>query len=141
MNTIAPIKTASRYGYSPTSRQVYHLKSQRRLKRMWSQKGEYVILTDDTGNRVRYYLDAPDLRPVGDPLASELVRPIPDYPDYVLTPYGAVWRVKGDRLRKPMLVGEHSRNGVDYVQIRNKFGKRHNHNVKTLVSRIWPEDE
>lgn len=138
VNELKPIAGTEHYGLSPSGH-VYNTKTGRRLKRRWTgTRFATTILLPNGEPRILYH-DTVTLSGNHACRLPEDLRPIPDYPNYAVSPYGAIWRIAGEREFKPHIVAEYDRNGVSYVQLRNKFGKRHNKRVKLLVNLVWPE--
>lgn len=134
------IKGASKYGVS-SSGYVYHLRKGKQLTRFWSPaRGNYSIVQADDGRRCRAYISDSGAEIASDSTQTpDDLKMIPNYPNYAITPYGAVWRVSGIRNPKPHIVTEHIRGESSYVQLRNKFGKRHNRKVSDLLKLTWPD--
>jgi hypothetical protein len=64
---------------------------------------------------------------------------IPEYPNYGITPYGAVWRIQGKRKVTPHMVREEARGNLAFVQLVHTSGKRHNKCVVKLLKQIWDD--
>ena len=132
-------KGASKYGLS-SSGYIYHLRKGKQLARFWSpSRGNYSVVQSDDGRRCRAYISDSGVEIVSDSTQTpDDLKTIPNYPNYAITPYGAVWRVSGIRNPRPHIVTEHLRGKSSYVQLRNKFGKRHNLKVDHLIDLVWP---
>lgn len=123
---LLPIAGASEYGITADG-WVYNTRTGRRLTRKWYGNRWHTTIRDDGGRAC--VLD--HARRSVLPSSVDDVRPIPDYPKYSITPYGAVYR-------DGRLLADHERHGRRYVRLMNKFGRRHNKRVDTLVAAVWP---
>jgi len=138
--TFTPIKGASDYGLSPRG-YIYNVKTKRRLKRHWiSNQWHSTVVTDD-GRSIRVSHENPDARTLH--LPTDTYVPVPDFPDYVVTPYGAVWKVKnlrGPRSRQPFMVTEYyHRKHQPYVRLRGKHGKQCHVPVSRIMDHCFPK--
>jgi len=138
MSHFKPISGTYRYVISEDS-YVYNVDTGRRLQRRWAgtERGWYTTLFHESGITVRYYHNDGVLHLPHKMEPPDDVSPIPNYPNYGVTRYGAVWRIGGSRNVRPHIVTEHERGQHAYVQIRNKYGKRHNKRVDHLVEAVW----
>ena len=118
---------------------VYNTKTKKRLTRTWVDSGWQTQVKTDDGTIVRVYHDDPDARTRT--LPPDSYTPIPDYPDYVVTPYGAVWKVRnliGRCGRHPFIVQESYRGNQPYVRLRSKEGKKHNIPLSRIMETCYP---
>lgn len=136
--TLEEIRGARDYSLTNTN-YVYNNQTNKRLTRYWSPRGYYTTIRSDGGRPCRFYHDDKHLRLPEETPIPKNIRSIPDYPNYGVTSYGAVWRISGARNTRPHIVTEQDRNNTPYVQIRNKYGKRHNKKVSQLVGQVWPD--
>ena len=93
----------------------------------------------DDGSIRRIRHDDPDSRTRT--LPHDSYTPIPDYPDYAVTPYGAVWKVAnliGRCGRHPFIVREFYFYKKPYVKLRNAEGKRHNVPMSRIMRLVAP---
>lgn len=132
------IEGARDYSLTDTNH-VYNNQTNKRLTRYWSSRGYYTTIRSDGGRPCRFYHQERQLKLPETTSLPKNIRTIPDYPNYGVTPYGAVWRISGTRNIRPHIVTEQDRGVTPYVQIRNKYGKRHNKKVSGLVEQVWPE--
>lgn len=136
--TFQPIAGASDYALSSNGF-VYNTKTNRRLSRSWSGAGWRTQIKTDDGTNV--HLDHADPDSCTRTLPRDSYTPIPDYPDYAVTPYGAVWKVKnlrGARGRHPFIVQVSYRGNQPYVRLKNTEGRKHNIPMSRIMSTCFP---
>jgi hypothetical protein len=118
---------------------VFNTKTSRRMKRYWCHNRKSYnsrILSDSGKQEVLWHSDPHvGLQMAADAFAGFEV--IPSFSDYLLAPHGAVWRVKGPRVKKPILMATHSRKRSEYVQLKSDAGKRTCLSVKKLVRELF----
>ena len=139
MDDVRVVEGASRYALSPSG-YIYNVDTKRRLKRDWIDGRWQTLVKTDDGRSCRVQHDLLHV-PSQKPPTDEYV-PIPDYPDYSVTPYGAVWKVhnlRGRRGRHPFIVTEYFIGRQPYVRLRNKYGKRHNVPVSRIMDACFPD--
>lgn len=70
------------------------------------------------------------------------IRVIPDFINYGITHYGAVWRLTSplDRMVRPKILDDHVRRRRRYVVLRDKFGKKHPKRVDKLLEQVWGDE-
>lgn len=114
---------------------IYNLTTSRPVRKYWNSRNqrECSRITNNQGQRVTVYLDSLDANAASVPLSDDLL-PLDRYPDYRITSYGAVWRVKDKRSRQPTLMRVFSRGEHDYVQLFDENGKRRTVNVRKLLA-------
>jgi len=118
---------------------VYNLKTKKRLKRNWSKMVWNTRVVNDDGDYVRVSHSRLDARTGY--LPPDTYRPVSHYPDYDVTPYGAIWRVRnlnGPKGKNPYMVYEELRYDKRYAKLRSKFGKWHKVRVELVVERAYP---
>jgi hypothetical protein len=121
---------------------VYNLKTKKRLKRQWvGGRWRTRILNPDSGKPIylrhdQYLHQQPSA--AASTLARETTRPVPDFPNYAVTPYGAVWCVNPAR-GNPYIVSEALRGTTRYVKLTNKYGKRRNVRVAGIMANVWKD--
>jgi|7_EtaG_2_1085326.scaffolds.fasta_scaffold29803_1 hypothetical protein len=139
-NHFTPIKGAANYALG-ASGYVYNVKTKHRLKRHWIANRWHTTLRTDDGRCIRLPHDNPDARTLS--LPSDTYVPVPDFPDYVVTPYGAVWKVnnlRGPRSRHPFMVTEYfHRKNRPYVRLRDKRGRQCHVPVSRIMDRCFPK--
>jgi hypothetical protein len=118
---------------------IYNWKTGRRLKRHWSSKGFFSLLPIGQGRLFRLFHKNPKFRLPEDNSVPPDLRMIPEYPNYGITPYGAVWRIQGKRKVTPHMVREEARGNLAFVQLVHTSGKRHNKCVVKLLKQIWDD--
>lgn len=143
-NTL-PINGSTKYRKTQDGNYIVNRRNGRRLKRHWTDKGYYSMIILDNGRRMQFYHDWKAIPSQSREDAPTDARPIPDYPDYLITEQGGVWRAPAQRNERPRLLAEHERHGRRYVQIKDKNGKRHNKRIDRLVDAVfnvpmWEED-
>tara|TARA_R110000751_G_scaffold278178_2_gene379908 strand:- start:60 stop:482 length:423 start_codon:yes stop_codon:yes gene_type:complete len=132
------IEGASNYVLTPSG-YIYNVNTKRRLKREWIDGRWQTKLKTNDGHSCRVQHDTlhvPSRTPPHDSYT-----PIPDYQDYAVTPYGAVWKIKnlrGRRGRHPFIVTEYYRGTKPYVRLRNKYGKQHNVPLSRIMEDSFP---
>jgi hypothetical protein len=131
-----PIAGAEKYVLTDSGF-VCNLSTGKRLKRYWSSKGHYTLIPLGQGRLYRLFHKTPKIKRPEDHKAPPDLRLIPEYPNYGITPYGAVWRIQGKRNVTPHMVREEIRGDASYVQLLHISGKRHNRSVSKLVQQIW----
>ena len=135
-----PIEGAYRYELTPDRKYVRNRKTYRLLRRYWTGKGYYSLIRADDGRMRQFYHHwnaVPSQSHEDVPYDAE---PIPGYPDYRITDFGAVWRAPTQRKERPRLLATHERHGRDYVQIKDKHTERHNKRVGALVHLVFGFD-
>jgi hypothetical protein len=118
---------------------IYNWKTGRRLKRHWSSKGFFSLIPIGHGRLFRLFHKNPKFKLPEDNSMPLDLRMIPEYPNYGITPYGAVWRIQGKRSVTPHMVREESRGNLSFVQLVHTSGKRHNKGVTKLLKQLWGE--
>lgn len=128
------IENASDYALTDEGHMV-NLKTNTQLKRVWShtRQDHWSNVVADDGRTVRVWHEEAIARPQMDSESLSDLLAIPTYPDYKIASHGAVWRVKGKKLRQPILMAQHERYGKPYVQLTLPDGRRHNKPVKMLL--------
>lgn len=118
---------------------VYNTKTSRRMKRYWchNQKSYASRIVSDIGKQEVVYHSEPRIGPQMDPNTFSGFESIPSFSNYLVAPHGAVWRVKGPRIKKPILMATHSRKSSEYVQLKSDSGKRTCLSVKKLVRELF----
>lgn len=135
---MVPIEGASDYALSDNG-YVYNTKTQRRMARAWIDMGWQTQVKADDGatRRIRHT----DPEACTRTLPTDSYTPIPDYPDYVVTPYGAVWKIAnliGRGGRHPFIVREFFFYKKPYVALRNAEGKKHNVPMSRIMNTCFP---
>jgi len=135
------IPEAPKYALTPNNRIVNLTRRDSVLKKYWHPtKGDYSILQVG-GKSVRYFYDQKRLDvPAHEADIPTEAKPIDGFPDYYVTPYGAVWRMPHSRVERPRIIREVVRYKTPYVQLRNKFGRRTWLSVRKAVRDIFGSD-
>lgn len=130
------------YALSPNGF-VINTDSGRVLKRYYAadRHSYYSTVENTDGKRVRFYHDADRLEPAADDVSlPEDALPVSGYPNYYVTPYGAVWRSGGGKNHRPRILREVVRFNKAYVQLTNKDGKRTWLSVRKMVLETFDND-
>ncbi len=134
-----PIAGASQYALSPENF-VYNLKTGRRIKRRWYDLKNVSYVYDDNG-KLRS-VNHETLNVENYALPDEEMRVIFDYPDYKVTPYGAVWKYRktGKRHRgNPFLVGTKDIGEKEYARLKTEDGRAHWVRMEKIMEDTYPE--
>jgi hypothetical protein len=118
---------------------VYNTKTSRRIKRYWchNRKSYLSRVVSDAGKQEVVCHSDPRIGSQMDSDAFSGFEAIPSFSDYLMAPHGAVWRVKGIRVKNPILMATHSRKSSEYVQLKSDSGKRTCLSVKKLVRALF----
>ena len=135
-----PITGASQFAMTPEN-YVYNLKTGKTLKRYWHNLFYHSYITDDEGDCRR--VNHKTLTVARHELPDEEMAVLWDYPDYKVTPYGAVWKYRntGKRHRKnPFLVGTKDIGKKEYVRLRTEDGRHHWVRMEKIMADAYPND-
>tara|TARA_Y100001973_G_C5208536_1_gene343506 strand:- start:6906 stop:7394 length:489 start_codon:yes stop_codon:yes gene_type:complete len=129
---------------------VFNLKTGRLLKQHWNGFSTYTIIRDKEGNQYRFCyanIDRKSYKPLTREwvLESDKAKIIPDYPDYAVSHYGAVYRIKprdtGPRAGEVFMVSEYGKQGHAYVRLRcPKTKKPREVRVGKLTEQLWGDE-
>lgn len=134
-----PIAGASRYAVN-LENFVVNLKTCKRVKRFWRNLQYHSYVYDDNGNYKM--VNHATLTVESYDLPDEEMRVIEDYPDYKVTPYGAVWKYRktGRRYRNnPFLVGTKNIGDKEYIRLATEDGRRHWVRMEQIMEDTYPE--
>jgi hypothetical protein len=141
-------RAAENYAVSPDGA-VFNMKTKKLLKPQWAGDKEFVTVKDEHGKQFRFCFEDLD-RMDYEPLTKEWVfhveqaREIPDYPDYAISHYGAVYRVatrrSGRRAKEVHMIKSHLHQGRETVYLRNKNKPHKRFRVDKLVEQLWGEE-
>jgi glycosyltransferase involved in cell wall biosynthesis len=135
-----PIEGASHYALTDDD-YVYNLKTDKKLKRYWSNLKHHSYVTDDEGAYRLVNHDNPSVARHGLPDEEFVV--VSDYPDYKVTPYGAVWKFQktGNRHRgNPFLVHTKDFGKKEYVRLKTEDGRAHWVRMEKIMEEAYPND-
>lgn len=134
-----PIIGASQYAVNPENF-VVNLKTCKKVKRYWYNLKHHSFVYDDDGNYRRVNHDTLTVESYR--LPEEEMRDIEDYPDYKVTPYGAVWKYRntGKRYRNnPFLVGTTDIGDKEYIRLKTEDGRAHWVRMEKIMEDTYPE--
>jgi len=137
-----PIAGASQYAVSPDD-YVHNLKTGKPVKRYWHNLKNRSRIYDDYGE-VKM-VDHTKLTVERYELPKEEYVVLNDYPDYKVTPYGAVWKYRnlGKRYRNnPFIVGSVNRGKgeKEYVRLKTEDGRAHWVRMEKIMEEAYPND-
>ena len=135
-----PVAGASHYALTDDG-YIYNLKTDKNLKRYWRGLKYYSFVTNDEG--VYTMVDHNKLSVLRYDLPEEEFVVIADYPDYKVTPYGAVWKYRntGKRYRgNPILVGTKDIGEKEYVRLKTEDGRAHWVRMEKIMKEAYPND-
>lgn len=129
---------------------VFNLKTGNLLKQHWNGYNTYTIIRDKEGRQFRFCFEKMHLREYK-PLTKEWVlnedkaKVIPDYPDYAVSNYGAVYiinpRRTGPRAGEVHMICEYGKQGHSYVKlVDSKTKKPREVRVDKLTKLLWGDD-
>ena len=129
--------------------QVFNLKTEKPLKPQWTGYRSYVTIKDPEGRQFRFDPDTID-DPQHTPFTKDWVlnvdkaKIIPEYPDYAVSHYGAIYRITpkatGPRAGEVYMIKEHTKNGFPYAVLRSEKNKRKFVRSDLLTERIWGDE-
>jgi len=133
------IKGAPQYALSPNDH-VYNMDLAKRVKRYKLNTRSYSYVLDVEGTRRRVYHDS--LSVTQHTLPNVEMRVIDDYPDYKVTPYGAVWKFRntGRKYRgNPFLVQTKDIGEKEYARLKTEDGRAHWVRMEKIMEDAYPE--
>ena len=137
--------------YAVSSRGVvFNLKTGRALKQQWNGYNHYTTIKNKEGKRFNFCYEKRH-RQNYTPLTKEWVleqdeaKIIPDYPDYAISSYGAVYiinpRKKGPRAGEVHMISEIYQHGSYYVKLIDPYTKKPRVvGINKLLSQLWDEE-
>lgn len=134
-----PIAGASQYAVN-LENFVVNLRTCKRVKRYWRNLEYHSYVYDDAGNVKMVNHSTLTVESYG--LPDEEMRVIEDYPDYKVTPYGAVWKYRktGRRYRNnPFLVGTEQKYDKEYIRLKTEDGRAHWVRMEKIMEDTYPE--
>ena len=134
-----PISGAEQYALCPDNF-VVNLKTGKRLSRYWYNLRYYSHVVDDNGDYRRVDHNDLDVETFGLPEEEMVV--IEDYPDYKVTPYGAVWKYRNTCKRyrnNPFLVGSKDIGDKEYVRLKTEDGRAHWVRMEKIMDAAYPD--
>jgi len=131
---------ASNYALS-TDGYIYNLQTEKQLSRRWRGLRYWSSVTCDDGYRRQIAHDTLKVPPQG--LPEEEMRIIEGYPDYKVTPYGAVWKYRKTPKKfncAPFLVETKDIGEKEYARISTEDGRRHWVRMEKIMEEAYPDD-
>lgn len=135
-----PIAGASNYALSPDD-YVYNVKTFKKVKRYWENLKNYSFVYDDNGDYRKVCHSNPTTERYG--LPDDDMKVIPDYPDYKVTYYGAIWKYRktGSRHRgNPFIVSSKYIGDTEYARLKTEDGRAHWVRVDKVMEELYPDD-
>jgi len=120
---------------------VHNLETGKPLARRWRGLRYWSSVTCDDGKYRQIAHDTLKVPPQG--LPDEEMRTIEDYPDYKVTPYGAVWKYRKTPRRyysTPFLVSTKDIGEKEYVRLSTEDGRRHWVRMEKIMAEAYPDD-
>lgn len=129
---------------------VFNLKTGNLLKQHWNGYSTYTIIRDKEGKQFRFCYEKMD-RQNYTPLTKEWVleqdgaKIVPEYPDYAVSSYGAVYiinpRRTGPRAGEVHMISEFGKQGHPYVKLVDpKTKKPRDVRLDKLTEQLWGEE-
>jgi len=134
-----PIAGAAQYALNQDNF-VVNLKTCKRVKRYWRNLQYHSYVYDDNGNYKMVNHDTLTVESYG--LPDEEMTVVEDYPDYKVTPYGAVWKYRntGRRYRNnPFLVGTTDIGDKEYIRLKTEDGRAHWVRMEKIMEAAYPD--
>jgi hypothetical protein len=142
-------KADNRYAVSDSG-VVFNLATGRMLKQHWDGYSTYTIIKNKEGIQYRFNhatMDEPEYTPLLKEwvLEEDGAKVIPDYPDYAVSHYGAVYRITprktGPRAGEVFMVSEYGKQGYAYVKLRSPHAKKPREvRVDKLTKQLWGDE-
>ena len=129
---------------------VFNLKTGRLLKQHWNGYNTYTVIRDKEGRQFRFCFEKMHLQNYI-PLTKEWVleqdkaKVIPEYPDYAVSSYGAVYlinpRKKGPSAGEVHMISDIYKQGHYYVKLVDSETKKPREvRLDKLTEQLWGED-
>ena len=129
---------------------VFNLKTGKLLKQHWNGYNTYTIIRDKEGRQFRFCFEKMH-RQNYTPLTKEWVleedraKIIPDYPDYAVSSYGAVYiinpRKTGPRAKEVHMISEYWKQGHSYVKLVDPETKKPREvRIDKLTELLWGDE-
>jgi len=124
---------------------VFNMKTGKMLKPQWNGTKEYTTVKDKLGKQFRFCysdVDRLDYTPLTEDwlFHVEQARKIPDFPDYAVSHYGAIYRFahrkSGIRAKEIHMIRSGIMQGRSYVYLRNK-NTRKRVRVDQITEQVW----
>jgi hypothetical protein len=124
---------------------VFNMKTGKMLKSQWNGTKEYTTIKDEHGKQFRFCyedLDRMNYNPLTEHWVFhvEQARRIPDFPDYAVSHYGAIYRVaprkSGIRAKEIHMIYSFIHQGRAHIYLRNK-NTRKRVRVDKITEQVW----
>lgn len=124
---------------------VFNMKTGNLLKSQWNGTKEYTTIKDKSGKQFLFSfedLDRMDYNPLTEDwlFHVEQARKIPDFPDYAVSHYGAIYRVAfrkcGIRAKEIYMIRGYIHQGREHAYLRNK-NTRKLVRVGVITEQVW----
>ncbi len=135
-----PVEGASHYALTDDG-YIHNLKTDKKLKRYWQDLKHHSFVTDDEGVYRKVNHNNPSVVCHGLPDGEFVV--VADYPDYKVTPYGAVWKYQntGKKYRGvPFLVTTKDIGEKEYIRLKTRDGRSHWVRMEKIMEEAYPND-
>tara|TARA_R110000851_G_scaffold78410_3_gene173006 strand:- start:503 stop:958 length:456 start_codon:yes stop_codon:yes gene_type:complete len=134
------VRGASNYALSKEGH-IHNLKTGKPVSRRWRGLRYWSSVTCDDGYRRQIAHDALKVPPQG--LPDEEMELVEGYPDYKVTPYGAVWKHQNTPRKfynRPFLVSTKDIGEKEYVRLSTEDGRRHWVRMEKIMGEAYPND-
>lgn len=134
------IKGASNYALAATGH-IHSLKSGKRMSRRWRGARWWSSVTCDDGKYRQIAHDELEAQTHG--LPDEEMKVVEGYPDYKVTPYGAVWKYRKTPKKyrnNPFLVETKDIGKKEYARLTTGDGRRHWVRMEKIMEEAYPND-
>jgi hypothetical protein len=134
------IEGASNYALS-TDGYIHSLKSGKPISRRWCNNNYRSSVTCDDGKYRQIAHD--ELKGVSHGLPDEEMKIVDGYPDYKVTPYGAVWKYRKTPKKyrnNPFIVGTKDIGDKEYARMSTEDGRRHWVRMEKIMAGAYPND-
>ena len=129
---------------------VFNLKTGRLLKQHWNGYNTYSVIRDKEDRQFRFCYEKM-IDHAYNPLTKDWVlnedgaKIIPEYPDYAVSNYGAVYIINpkktGPRAKEVRMISEYSKSDGPYVRLTDpKTKKPREVRLDKLTKRLWGDD-
>lgn len=128
---------------------VWNLKTKKPLKQQWNGYRSYTTIKDPEGRQFLFdssTIDDPQYTPFTKDwvLNVDKAKIIPEYPDYAVSHYGAIYRInpraRGPRAGEVYMIKQHTKNGFPYVNFSLKNKKQKLVRSDLLTERVWGDE-
>ena len=121
---------------------VVNVNTGQKLTKFWMGKYYATRVVDDHGHQ-RWVNHNYCNVTTTDELPDQEMVDISGYPDYKVTPWGAVWKYRNlprKRRNSPFILTVKEMKGSDYVRLTSDEGKRHWVRVNKIMEEAYPND-